>query len=519
MDDLKKAPILPAGRIGFRPPPLLQSVGFTAVTQFSVAMVTFILYGIIRWRWGLQDLGEFSQVMRVRGMVEWVALLMLPVAISREVAMRLSDPGPADRSAIIHAGLALGVIALAACVALMLAFPRFSAVLLFGNESFQGWIGAFCLLLSGYALCALVSSVARGLMAFHLVNALQFLCVAAVPVILLLVGRGMTMKQIVSAMGGASFVIVLLFYIIFLRRDAAPDPVFAIKGKKLTLSRAGANLLAYGIPRLVTMACICVQGLALPWLVNRQGDAPVLVAVNSLLGIVSAATLLVAPIGMVMLPHLSRLLALGAREDAGRHLGRILVFALMAGGAGSLAALACLHYVITLWLGAEIAYYSPLLIACALAIPGFLVLEVMRNPLDAVSAIPWNSVTYGCGAVATTLIFSLAYSWLECRLDLAAAWALAGGITVAAVVCVVVGSRFYVLRIAEDCVLKLAFVWFAGVVALLAGYSLMTPAWRAAAGLAFTCIYLVVLVRYPPPWLAGMVPARWRWLVEKIGAK
>jgi len=264
------------------------------------------------------------------------------------------------------------------------------------------------------------------------------------------------------------------------------------------------------------MACICVQGLSLPWLVNRQGDAHVLVAVNSLLGIVSAATLLVAPIGMVMLPHLSRLIAMGAREDAGRHLSRILAFALMAGGAGSLGALAGLHYVITLWLGAEIARYSPLLIACALAIPGFLVLEIMRNPLDAVSAVPWNALTYGSGALATVLVFSLVYSWLDCRLDLAAACGLVGGIAVASVVCLLAARRFYVVRISEQCMLKLAWVWCAGVAVLLAGYPWLTPPWRAAAGLAVAFVYLTVLARYSPEWLVGMVPARWRWLVEKI---
>lgn len=518
MDDLKSSYASPARQGGIHPPPLLQSVGFTAITQFSVAFVTFVLYGIIRWHWGLQDLGEFSQVMRVRGMVEWVALLMLPVAISREIALRLSDPDPAGRRAIIRAGLALGMIALVVCIALLMFFPRFGAFILFGNESFQGWVGPFSILLFGYAFCALVSSVARGLMAFHLVNALQFLYVAVVPVILLLAGRAMTMKQIVTAMGILAAASALFFCLVFFRCAAAPNAAATGTSQAISLTRAGTVLLAYGVPRLVTMACICVQGLSLPWLVNRHGNAYVLVAVNSLLGIVSAATLLVAPIGMVMLPHLSRLLAMGAREDAGRHLSRILSFALMAGGAGSLLALSGLHYVITFWLGAEIARYSSLLIACALAIPGFLVLEIMRNPLDAVSAVPWNAITYGSGVLATVLVFNFVYSWLACRLDLAAAWGLAGGIAVAAGVCLVVASRFYALRISDQCMLKLTGVWCAGVAVLMAGYSWLTPPWRATAGLAVAFVYLAVLARYSPDWLAGMVPTRWRELIEKIRA-
>ncbi|MFA7159778.1 MAG: hypothetical protein WC299_10795, partial [Kiritimatiellia bacterium] len=230
MDDLKSSSVRPVRQSGIRLPPLLQSVGFTAVTQVSVAIVTFVLYGIIRWHWGLQDLGEFSQVMRVRGMVEWVALLMLPVAISREIALRLSDPDPAGRRAIIHAGLALGLAALTVCVVLLMAFPRSSSIILFGNEAYHVWISVFCVLLSGYTLCILVSSVARGLMAFHMVNALQFIYVAAVPVMLFLAGRSMTIKQIVAAMGFLSAVIAVFFYLAFFRRDTASDAVTAKTG-------------------------------------------------------------------------------------------------------------------------------------------------------------------------------------------------------------------------------------------------------------------------------------------------
>lgn len=498
---------------------LLRGIGTTAIAQICVIGSVFFQYWFIRHYWSINDLGEYSQVMRVCGVLEWVVLLVLPVALTRELANRLSEPGPANRRTFIRTGLALGALFLGLWVGMLMAFPRQGAVFLFGNERFEIWIPPFCVLLSGHALCLMVSSIARGIMAFHLANWMQFLYAAAFPAFLLLAGRDIEVKQIVILLGAGATSLAIFVYLAFFRRDPAPDAAGSTQGGELSHRSAAATLLAYGTPRLATMACIGVQSLILPWLVNRQGGSQVLVALNSLLGIIAASTILVAPLGLVMLPHLSRLKAIGAKEEAGRHMSKILTYAILLGGAESLAALALLHPVITLWLGAEIARYSPLLVACALAIPGFLVMEVMRNPLDAVSAVPWNAITYGCGAMSTMALFGAARYWLNCTLDMAAALGMAGGISIAAAICLLVGRHFYSIKITDACVLKSAVVWLGGVLVLTAGYAWMAPLPRSAAGIVVVVVYMAVLARYSPAWITDMAPARLRPCFEKMRRK
>lgn len=484
---------------------LRSSVIQTLVVQGAVVISTFVQFGLIsRWR-GVEALGEFSLLMRVRGVLEFAVLLILPMALARELAMRSGEGDGGNRRVLVQAALMLGGVCLAFSVAAMLSFPSVTATVLFGRTSYVPWIPAFATLLTGYASCLMVLAIARGLLNFTSVNLLQFLYAAALPIGLILFGRSWSLIQIVTAMGALAGLLAFGFY-----WKVRPRMRSKPQTQDLTRGGAAALLLRYGTPRLVVIGAMSLQSLALPWLVNRSGDASTLAALNGLIGVVSASSLLVAPLGMVMLPHLSRLIARGERMEAGRQTSRMLVFALIAGGLGSLVVLASIRPVIDVWLGVGIGRHTALLVASAFVVPTFLVLEVMRAPIDSVSAIPWNALTYVGGSAMTIMMFETVHRGLDGSIEVAAAMSLGVGMLVAASISVAIGAYLHRLRNEDRCLRSCVGVWIVGFSLLATGYFWTTSWQQALIGLGCVGVYLLVVVRTAPSWLLELVPARFR---------
>lgn len=475
----------------------------TAAVQISVAGASFVQYGLIRRRYGLEGLGDFSQLMRVRGILEFAVLLLLPMALTRELAMLPQNAGSHSRRRMIDTGVGLGALCVLACISLLLALPQWSAFVLFGNVSFVPWIPPFCFLLGGYAMCLMVSATARGLQIFSTVNLLQFLYVAAVPIVFLVFAWAWPMATIVTAMGIGALVFAVVFFIRL--RPPLGEPLSGDEPLAGYFD-TGVKLLKYGIPRLSVIVCMGIHGLILSWLVSSRGESSLLAALNALVGVLSVSTLLVSPLGLITLPHLSRLIAVGKRDEAGRKTSQMLTFALLMGGLSSLGALALLRPVVRLWLGPDILQYSTLFLAVSMVMPGCIVLEIMRSPLDSISVVPWNALTYLSGAAVTVLVFVAASSGWHCSIEVSITLSWIAGTCAAAGVSVWIGRVLLGFRI-SDYVLKICGCWWFAAVAFQAmGYGWLPAFWHIVTGLLFILGYLMILLRSAPSWLINLVP-------------
>lgn len=486
---------------------LRRDVLLSTVTQTAVAATTFAQYAIIQRTWGTEALANYSLLMRARGVLEWIVLLMLPVALARELACHPGSAQQSERQALIRAGGLIAISGLAACLALFTFAPRLSGLVLFGSEDLAVWMTPFALLLAGFSLCLISSAIARGEMAFAEVNVIQLLYVAVVPIAAMLLGRHGDLRHVVMVIGAAAVLIAVVSYARHLRQAE----------NALDLRRAAGRLVGYGAPRLTTMGAVFVHTMCLPWLVSWRSDAPVLAALNALLGVVSAGALLVSPIGLVMLPHLSRLRAEGALEQVNSQVSRLVQATLLAGGLGSLGALALLPSVVSLWLGPEVAAHTPLLLACALAVPAYLLTEIVRNPIDAASRRPWNALTYLAGAAAGALVF-FAVERASGNLTVAAAAGLVAGMGCAATGALVIVRRFHRLAALDRCVRRAMIAWSGAVTVSSATLFLVPPAWHLVFGVCLTLGFVLLVLRQAPAWLLEIVPERWRRIVQKVTA-
>lgn len=477
---------------------------FTAVTQATVAATTFVQYAVISRTWGVQALAEYSQLMRARAVLEWIVLLMLPIAAARQLATKLRPTDAGDRERLSLAAVIIALIMTVVCSWVMLFLPQQSATLLFGRIEMATWIPSFTLLLSGFSLCLMVSGLARGHLWFGLVNSLQLSYVAVLPIILLALGEGASLQTVVGRIGCAALVTAVVTFGLMSFRGRRHT-----KRSKPTLTRRGAivSLLSYGVPRIATMVAVLINSLALPWLINRFGSPSTLAALNGLLGLITAAALLVAPVGLIMLPHLAKLLAEGANEQASSVVSRMLHATLLVSGAGVIGGLTFLRPLIGIWLGPELARHEALFLAAAFSIPGYLVSEILRSPVDAASCRPWNIMPHSVGAVIAICTFYALYD-AGPSLEFAAATGLALGMNATGLLSALVAKRFFTITLELSALNIVGLISLFLVTLVSASFFWLPAGLHMLVGVLALVVYLGMLIRSAPDWLFDMLP-RW----------
>ena len=475
----------------------------TTATQVAVASTTFVQYGLIQRIWGMEALSNYSQLMRVRGVFEWIILLMIPVALTHELAFRSEPEQAPDRRVLMQTGWAISVVCLVVSLILLAAMPSVSAVVLFGSDSFSSWTWPFMAVLAGYSLCLVSIAIARGAMAFVSVNVIQVLYAVLIPIGIIVIGRKAELTVVVALIGLSALVIASLAFMRFMHAHAKPPS----ESMNMTRSMAAGLLLSYGVPRLLTMGAILVHTMYLPWFVSWRGDAVLLVVVNALLGIISATTVLVAPIGMIMLPHLSQLRARGLMVEAGSQVHRLIQATALMGGLCSLGALTMMHSILTVWLGATVADHKILLIGAAVAIPAFLLMEIVRNPNDAASSRPWNALSYLIGAIVGVGMVWGMVNCIDWPHETAVSIAMALGIWAAALPGVIIARRLYGRGVLDRNFGRMLGYWL-GAASVLAITQLFAPqAWHFIIGATLTLGYIVLVARTAPQWFGEALPS------------
>lgn len=478
---------------------LRASIIITGMAQALTASTTFIQYGLVQRIHGVDGLADFSLAMRVRGILEFLATLMIPMALARQLATVGAGPDCEGRThEFIRAGTLLGLSGLGLAMLLAAAFPGAATTLLFGSDALRPLLPGFCILLFGYGACLISGAIFRGRQSFVVMNCLQVSYAAIAPVAIIFLCSGRNIPAVLTLLGTSAAALAILFFLVFAPKRTG-------QATSLRFAAPALSLLKYGAPRTATMVAVAAFGISLPWLLSHTGLGTLLAATNALSGIVSASTLVASPLGVVMLPHLCQQIAAGNREETATTTNRILLFAILGGMAISLAVLAVLPVVLPLWLGEEIAGFRLLVAAAAIAIPAYLILETMRIPIDAVSDIPWNAVTYFTGAALGIATFLLVRLLLPSHQELAAALALIAGAGGAAVACLGIAGRFFPLDFIGRQTVITAAIWLATITASSLARAADRPGWSvalAAGGFAAACGFILLSA---PPWMRQLL--------------
>jgi len=479
----------------------------TALTQFVVLGGQFIQQGVVSRTWPIEDFSSYTLILRIKQVADSSILLVLPLAIARHVASCSGEGRERERRVTIWTGVGL-------CEALLLTFsgavlllPTLSAALLFGTATMVDWARPFAILFLGMNQCLIVHSVLQGLKRFRALNLLQFLCNGLIPVTLLMCWRGVPLGQVVIMIGGATAGLAPLFVVwLVARRPADARPILA---SQVEHKKAAGKLLAFGTPRLSVLAAISFLLTFLPWLVSREGDRQLLSSVNVLTSVLTATAATIAPLGLLLLPHLASLIAEGKRDIAGRQVGYLLEFIVAFGTIGSLCAVAWLEPLLRLWLGPEtggvITSHSRLLVAVVVALPGLLMANALRNPIDAASSKPWNLASYGIGSVFSVSLFAGSRLVVGANLEVAVALSMATGWVVCGLGALWTATRLFESKPTWRRIWVPLALWVSLLVIGAIGCSMVrSDSARLMMGFVLGGVQLGVCAALKPPWLAEL---------------
>ncbi len=361
--------------------PFLFDVLTTGLTQVASLAASFILVGAVSKRMGVVALGEYLLLRRVSSWLLAASQLGLGIALPRQIAHTVHEVETrATQYFLATFGLLL-VFLTGIGTALTFNAQRV-AHWCFGSED-RSLVYAMVLFIFGTALQGTLFGYFRGLERVQTANLVIFGGAVVVP----LLAFGMTYKShsapvLVGATGVGLAVLSILW--------AIPKGATAWR---LCGHLAGdaRELLSYGIARIpgeIAFGALLAVG---PMLVSHYAD----MAQNSylLLGItcLTMASLAFAPLSMVLLARISRLLATGRQEEVKEYVGHMRSAVLQLSLGMVVQGVVFARPIVLWWLGPSCVAGVPVIRVVMLAVPAYMYFLAFRSVVDAASKVAYNA--------------------------------------------------------------------------------------------------------------------------------
>jgi O-antigen/teichoic acid export membrane protein len=321
----------------------------------------------------------------------------------------------ARRASLTGAAVATSGALVAVLLLASMAIPRSIAQLLFGSAERAGLVLGVAVLVGGQTLHVLAYGYLRGVLHVGAANLLQTANLALLPIVTLLTAT--TVPAAFLSLGGLT----------------AASSVMALwlGGARVQwpTRRVAWTLLRYGGSRVpgdfALMALFALPPAVATHLTDfRQAGY---VALGSSLVVTLGS--LAAPLGVVLLPQASRLVAAGRSDELRTLAGRLLFASLATAALGTLAFKAIAARVVELYLGGAHLGAVPFVRLAALGATPYAAFLLVRSVLDAVTERPlstlFTTLALAVCGVATTIAFVTRSVWTLVAANLAGLLCLA----------------------------------------------------------------------------------------------
>jgi len=368
--------------VKFRLRQIFKDISLTFITQVIVLIAFFFVYRLIAKNFGPEGVGEYSLIKRISGFLLPILLLGVGIGLPRYIAMSRDEE---QRSNYIKVGA--GAIAAFTFIFLIFInlFKEYFANTFFGNTRYTVLVLPFSLFLLGSILHAFTYSYFRGRLFAKTFNFLQIMNLALVPIGIIFFFKGITIENLITLIGITTLIISFIFSIFFIRE-------FLLSTKKLQLKKSFKELFQYSLPRVP--AIFAWQGLLSVGPIFAAHFATIeevgylLVSQNLLKAIGTAMT----PIGLILLPKVSNLIANGRQEIIKEHLNFLVGAVLQCSIFICFQVMIFTDVIVEYWLGYEFYSAIPVMRVMFLSVVFYAFYEAVRNILDAAEIKPLNTI-------------------------------------------------------------------------------------------------------------------------------
>ena len=287
----------------------------TFLTEGLVVVCYLIAFRLVAQQLGAQGFGEYALARRTLAVLMPLGALSLDVAVARYVSYAVAEGSDrARRYAPAAAALVVGAAIVLATLLLLLPGPF--AQLFFGDARYSDLITPMPLVTLGGGLHGVAYGYLRGRQRIQRANVLIGINQALVPLLAIPLAHGSVARILVLLGAGWTFVALAFLAVAPLAFDQIPERV--------------RELASFGMPRvpgdLLRLALFSLPGLV----VAHVSDIATAGAVAFGVAAVGMLGTALSPIGFVMLPVASRMMATGKIEDLRR---RVTNIALLTAGA------------------------------------------------------------------------------------------------------------------------------------------------------------------------------------------
>jgi len=349
-----------------------KNIILTLFTEFFVLASGLVVYKLVALALGKDPFYEYALVRRTVSFIQPALLLGLSIAIPRYMSFSLKSENPEKVDSFFAAGLFILLAATLAFGILLLSFKNLFAYLFFGNSVYALFILPLSLMLLGSVLHTAAYSYYRGRLLMGKANLLQFVNMALIPFGVFFLAKNS--RQLFVLIGtawtavSAVFLIAILKNLSYERRDILPQ---------------AKKLLAYGLQRVLgdfgRAALLSLPATFTAHLSGIQKAGAVAFGI-SLLNMVGSVF---APIGLILLPKASQLVAAKDLDTLKYYVRRILAVTVLLTAAGILIFELFAGRILELYLGRS---YSDLLAVTRIIMAGGLAYAVyvsLRSVIDA----------------------------------------------------------------------------------------------------------------------------------------
>lgn len=482
-------------------PPLSTRAAFKSTLQVLVLQVitlgaSFSQLYLAQRCWGDVGLDFFTQWRRLLALLVPVSLLGHGISLARELGRAHDDS--AKRAAVVSSSFLLIAVLLACLGAAMILLPDLAARYVLGVRRFAPLAGALGLALVGEGLATLLATYWRGRFRFLYAALLNLTIVGLVPAVGLIAFSRADPVLGIWIMSAAKLVIAgSLLSWVFLR--------FLRRGNRLSASvvlRENWLLTRYGLARMPMLVAAAVLNGFGSWQLARQQLFGHLGVYNSLTQIAHATNIASAAIAFTLLPVLSAVLKKGDRQSASRTMS-VLIHAAVAFATFMGLQLAVFGPGVgQMVLGRRLDIQSLLWGGIFLTIIGRFIAGIIRNPLDAFSAIPYHLISY---AAALGGLFVAWYTCTAAGMEPLAALVTAYVVAFAvqAAVCIVLAKVIFHVPLADRRSLAaLVIIALLGLLALIEREFVRYNAYMSVLWLAVNSLLVAAaMLGIKPPWL------------------
>tara|TARA_B100000586_G_scaffold77941_1_gene54784 strand:- start:3619 stop:5052 length:1434 start_codon:yes stop_codon:yes gene_type:complete len=229
------------------------------------------------------------------------------------------------------------------------------------------------------------------------------------------------------------------------------------------------DLVIYGLNRIPSIIAQFILLAGLPIMIAKTSNLENVAYFNSSLSLLNLSLLITHPIGMVLLPRISRKLARGKIDEISYGLKLALYggiyFSMMFG----IWIFIFAPIILELWLGQIGNIGSLILRGIIISLPFYTIAGLARSPIDAASYKGYNSIIYGIAGMFVVALYYLGIK-LGYHPLYVAVTSFVGGQIIAGLSSIIVLNKFFDIRIWNPTLIRDVII---GIFLVISGYYIM----------------------------------------------